>query len=548
MTQQIQFTFTTYPNYASTTFKTTCIHSVLHELFCHVKSYPYNEHTIQITSLSNTATFPVLLETFNYNHYEGTLVSKTTQMSYNISKKNDLLNFIDLYSAVPNRYDRLLENTVFSLSNEIGNSLDKSTSVQNENSTKKIMDKIDEIMNFMNNPITNEMKDVNPDIQSNVLNDILPFIRHLNIHDQFETMMQSQTNNNNNPTSTSPMPNPNVDSPEETIVNKFTNFLNGALMKTIKESQTSNSNASENTTDTPSDNNNTCEVSFQLKNIDSSTRSEFLKLMTELMSFKSNKSSGTEENNNGTQENNNLDTDKYTFEKTRKNDEDEDNEEDNLEALDKYLDKNKEQQNVSTSATATTHDHDETHDQNNNKNHQQVTFKKEYTDIQRSIYISERDFTFSQIFNNLFTKQCITWAGIPAGFIAKFVAYLFLKGYDVNGELTGNNYLKPLVNACYSENGDLTGTNYGIVPNNNIDSEYHLFQLLYSSLTDEDFELPEDDFEYNLFLEFNKFINTLPEELNFIDSREMFGEINKDDYSMFYQDETSNNGSDNEME
>lgn len=146
--------------------------------------------------------------------------------------------------------------------------------------------------------------------------------------------------------------------------------------------------------------------------------------------------------------------------------------------------------------------------------------EREKREQEYSVYTSERDFTYEKIFKDFFVKKIINgWNNIPSLFMAKFPVYLFLNGMDIDGNKVRDDLLKT-------------------------DDGFRLFKLLYSALTDNDFELPDDENDCEIV---KQFMNTLP-PIQIITERDIMDALENNDDNMFNQDETSQHSAEDDCD
>jgi len=124
-------------------------------------------------------------------------------------------------------------------------------------------------------------------------------------------------------------------------------------------------------------------------------------------------------------------------------------------------------------------------------------------DTKKQVYLSERDYTYSRIYDDMFKHKRITWNSLPPLFISKFVVYLFMDGKDEFG------------------NGVRTKL-FGR------EDEVKIFDILSKSLCD-DFEPPDND-EYIAIV--NDFVESLP-PVNIMTCDEVNHVLNEKDRSKY---------------
>lgn len=134
-------------------------------------------------------------------------------------------------------------------------------------------------------------------------------------------------------------------------------------------------------------------------------------------------------------------------------------------------------------------------------------------------FISEKDFTYGEIFNKFFVKKLIKdFNCVHPFFMLKFPIYLFLDGRDVTGKRVREKIL-------------------------DTKDDFRLFRLIYNSLTDDNFELPEDEEDLKILEEYHNFC---PDK-NLYSEKEMMDRLNQYDCKhkeIFDEDETSRHSED----
>jgi len=132
---------------------------------------------------------------------------------------------------------------------------------------------------------------------------------------------------------------------------------------------------------------------------------------------------------------------------------------------------------------------------------QQIKNEGEKDKRDYDIFVSEKEYTYRKIYHHFFVKKIIKdWCDIPILFMTKFVVYLYLDGFDNNGQQVRQKIL---------------GT----------DDEFRLFKLLYDSITDDEFEMPEDQKDIDLV---NDFVNNIP-PIILVSAEEIMSTLNNDD-------------------
>jgi hypothetical protein len=132
--------------------------------------------------------------------------------------------------------------------------------------------------------------------------------------------------------------------------------------------------------------------------------------------------------------------------------------------------------------------------------------KKEEEDLKKkiSIYTSEKEHTYKKILDAMMKNGGVNFDKIPSLFISKFPVYLFMDGKD-----------------CYGN--DTREKLFGR------DDEYLLFEILYESLTSEDFNSFENE-NYSDYLHIiSEFINYLPNDYQAITEKQIMDYYNEKD-------------------
>ena len=160
-------------------------------------------------------------------------------------------------------------------------------------------------------------------------------------------------------------------------------------------------------------------------------------------------------------------------------------------------------------------------------NEEAFKLRKERDRIERdyNIFVSEKEHTYGIIYNKFFIKKEIRdWDCVSPLFMIKFPIYLYLDGKNTKGEKVRDRILDTA-------------------------DDFRLYRLLYDSITDPDFEMPEDDNELNMVVDF---IETFPQSIPIVTEADIMERLNNADVKhkrIFEEDETSqNSGSDNEYE
>jgi hypothetical protein len=133
-------------------------------------------------------------------------------------------------------------------------------------------------------------------------------------------------------------------------------------------------------------------------------------------------------------------------------------------------------------------------------------------------FVAERDTTYGLIYNKFFIRKEIKgWDCVPPLFMIKFPIYLFLDGRDTTGKRVRDKIL-------------------------DTKDDFRMYRLLYDSLTDDEFNMPDDKHEVELV---NIFIDTFPPEIEIITEHDLMNGINLNDVKhkvnrrIFEEDETS---------
>lgn len=133
-------------------------------------------------------------------------------------------------------------------------------------------------------------------------------------------------------------------------------------------------------------------------------------------------------------------------------------------------------------------------------------------------FVAERDTTYGLIYNKFFIRKEIKgWDCVPPLFMIKFPIYLFLDGRDTTGKRVRDKIL-------------------------DTKDDFRMYRLLYDSLTDDEFNMPDDEHELELV---NIFIDTFPPEIEIITEHDLMNGINLNDAKhkvnrrMFEEDDTS---------
>ena len=131
-------------------------------------------------------------------------------------------------------------------------------------------------------------------------------------------------------------------------------------------------------------------------------------------------------------------------------------------------------------------------------------------------FISQKTFTYKSIYNDFFVaKKIPTWDDIPSLFSANFAIFLFMDGKNHDGNQIREKIL-------------------------DTEDEYRIYKLLLLALTDDTFEMPEDDKDVNLITEF---LDSLP-PMNLLSADKIMTAYNDPEDELFANDETSLNSND----
>jgi len=146
-----------------------------------------------------------------------------------------------------------------------------------------------------------------------------------------------------------------------------------------------------------------------------------------------------------------------------------------------------------------------------NANEYDLKMEKERKREEYNIFVSEKEFTYPRIYNLFFVKKVIkTWDCVPPLFMVKFPVYLYLDGKNTKGETVRDRIL---------------GT----------DEEFDMYKILYDSITDDEFELPEDERIAKIV---EDFVETLP-PIQIVTARDLLESLNDENDPLFEEDETS---------
>jgi len=143
-----------------------------------------------------------------------------------------------------------------------------------------------------------------------------------------------------------------------------------------------------------------------------------------------------------------------------------------------------------------------------NEENRAKRYEEEKAQQRKNVFTSEKEHTYPLIYTDFFVKRKFDGFGdIPPLFIAKFPVFLFMDGKDHDG-----NDVRPRL----LDRPD----------------EYEIYELLLNALTDDEFELPENDEYINLVKDFNQ---QLP-QLDFVSQDDIMKGLNEaDDDPLFNQ-------------
>jgi hypothetical protein len=154
------------------------------------------------------------------------------------------------------------------------------------------------------------------------------------------------------------------------------------------------------------------------------------------------------------------------------------------------------------------------YEENLNDEMKQIKKKEENINKNLSVFISEKEYTYKKIYNIMMESGGVNFEEIPDLFISKFPIFLFMDGKDCEG----NNVRERLLDT---------------------ENEYHIYNLLYNAITDENFEIPENENDSERICEF---INFLPNGYQAITPDDIMKYNNKKSdnlaHVMFKEDET----------
>jgi len=138
----------------------------------------------------------------------------------------------------------------------------------------------------------------------------------------------------------------------------------------------------------------------------------------------------------------------------------------------------------------------------------------------RNRFLSEKDFTYKKLYESFFVKNQIKdWDNIPELFKCKFPIYLYMDGKGIDGKDRHKRLLDQ-------------------------EDEFTVFKYLYETLTDDNFEMPEDEKYVNII---NDFVETLP-PIDFMTEDNIMKLLNNPDDPLFEVDGTSQRSGDNDSD
>jgi hypothetical protein len=147
----------------------------------------------------------------------------------------------------------------------------------------------------------------------------------------------------------------------------------------------------------------------------------------------------------------------------------------------------------------------------NQKNYE-LKREKEKDEEYKNIFTSDKEYTYPKIYNHFFIKKIIkSWDSIPPLFMIKFVIFLYMDGKNDQGEDVRPRIL-------------------------NTDDEFRIYKLLFNSITDDEFEMPDDDTEDAKLV--CEFMETMP-PVPIVTPDDIMNSLNESDDELFGQDDTS---------
>jgi hypothetical protein len=143
---------------------------------------------------------------------------------------------------------------------------------------------------------------------------------------------------------------------------------------------------------------------------------------------------------------------------------------------------------------------------------------KKREEEKRSVFESDKCFTYKKLYNDMFVRTndkgehyIRSWKQIPELFNIKYAIFLYMDGRNTEGVSVREKLLDR-------------------------EDEYEIYELLYNSLVNEDFELPKDEYLQCIVQEF---IDTLPSDLVIVTPEEIMQALNDPHDEIFNADETS---------
>lgn len=131
-------------------------------------------------------------------------------------------------------------------------------------------------------------------------------------------------------------------------------------------------------------------------------------------------------------------------------------------------------------------------------------------------FLSEKGFTYQKLYNDFFIEKKIKdWDNLPELFKCKFPVYLFMDGKGIDGKDSHERLL-------------------------DTEDEFTIFKYLYDVITNDDFEMPEDDKYIKII---NEFVENLP-PIKFLSEDDIMKLLNDPNDDLFEQDNTSQKSGD----
>lgn len=142
---------------------------------------------------------------------------------------------------------------------------------------------------------------------------------------------------------------------------------------------------------------------------------------------------------------------------------------------------------------------------NENKIIRKEKAEKKMKEEKYNIFLSDKSYTYCKIYADFFIEKRIkSWDGIPELFIVKFAILLYMDGKNTEGENVRDKILET-------------------------DREYEIYNILYDSLTNENFIPPEDENTQKMV---EDFINTLP-PIQIVTENDIMAALNDPDDPIF---------------